>query len=133
MSLEKVDLNKYDSLPKALALVKFKNPGYCFGFAHTASDCEVSPLYCAILCNSTVKNGLIIIKKLLSDERTDPNIKHYGETCLYSAVNEGKVEIVEALLKNKKTDPNLATDGETPIIVAAKKRNLKIVDVSVDI
>jgi ankyrin repeat protein len=86
-----------------------------------------TPLFLAMSLKMSDDN-LMIIKKLIDDERLDPNLKYNDETYLHWAVNAGETKIVEALLKNSKTNLNLATNGETPIIVAAKKGELKIVD-----
>lgn len=104
----------------------------------------VTPLWLAVH-HQNVK----AVQLLLSDNRTDPNIKNDGDydyydadydeytylsscTPLSVAVNTDCVEIVELLLSDGRTDPNMKDDGQraegnSPLMLAVKKNRVACV------
>ena len=64
------------------------------------------------------------VRLLISDDRTDPNIRAdyniFRDTPLTLAVKCHHVEIVELLIRDKRTDPNIK-DGNSPLMFAIKK------------
>ena len=66
------------------------------------------------------------VRLLISDDRTDPNIRAdyniFSDT-LTLAVKCHYVEIVELLIRDKRIDPNIKdyTDGSTPLLLAIKE------------
>ena len=104
----------------------------------------VTPLWLAVH-HQNVK----AVQLLLSDNRTDPNIKNDGDydyydeyydeykylsscTPLLKAVDSNCAEIVELLLRNSRTDPNIKDDGQraegnSPLMLAVKKNRVDCV------
>ena len=70
-------------------------------------------------------NAVRCVQLLLSDERTDPNIKYdNSESPLMFAVMFKRVACVELLLSDERTDLNIKDcDGNSPLMLAVK-RNL---------
>ena len=79
------------------------------------------------------------IQLLMSDDRTDPNIKPdfniFRDTPLMHAVKCKYVEIVELLLRDKRTEPNVKDNayGNTPMMHAVKKNQVDCVKGRVDL
>lgn len=71
-----------------------------------------------------------IVKIILADERTKPNIKgDHGETAFELAVKLGHVKLLEALLADQRVDPNMLFDksGVTPLKSATLSMNEELV------
>jgi len=93
----------------------------------TFSDTGSTPLHLAIEnCSSQTNDQqcLDTIKQLLSDHRTNPNIKNAkGITPI--ALAKDKPKILRVLIQNARIDPDLPcseTEGDTPLILSAKAK-----------
>ena len=95
-----------------------------------------TPLYCAVSMGA-VK----CVQLLMSDGRTDPNIKPdyniFRDAPLMMAVKCNRAEIVELLLRDKRTEPNIKDGGydgydgygNTPLMHAIKENLVDCVKV----
>merc|ERR1712130_908339 len=115
---------------------------------------QVTPLWLAVL-----RGNVKAVQLLLSDSRTDPNIKNdesyvinffdeeeYLSSCtpLSFAVYVNNVEIVKLLLSNSRTDPNIKDDGgnlrggerkaegNSSLMLAVKKNHVDCVKLLLD-
>ena len=91
-------------------------------------DCDgATPLNKAVWCNA-----VRCVQLLISDERTDPNIKDDddgGDSPLMCAVTQNYVACVELLLSDKRTDPNIKDgEGDSPLMSAVKDNCVGIVE-----
>ena len=86
-----------------------------------------TPLYAAVFFNA-----VRCVQLLISDERTDPNIKNDddgGDSPLMCAVTQNYVACVELLLSDKRTDPNIKDgEGDSPLMSAVKDNHVGIVE-----
>lgn len=81
------------------------------------------------LITASERGYLDIAKALLSDKRTNPNMRDEKMlTPLMHAASKGHVEIVLALLENG-ANPNLANAGKTALWYAQESQNIAVVEV----
>lgn len=89
----------------------------------------ITPLQFAISqIHSDSVTNYVIIKQLLHNERTDPNLSYDNETYLYQAAKLNLDKLVKIFLKNTRLNPNLESSGETPLQVAVKREHYNIVE-----
>jgi hypothetical protein len=73
-----------------------------------------------------------VVRVLLADRRTMPNIACKNSTPLGQAVILGYIEIARILLADLRTNPNMCTLGKTPLTIAAEKGNVELVRILLD-
>ncbi|HSC24967.1 MAG TPA: ankyrin repeat domain-containing protein [Candidatus Babeliales bacterium] len=87
-----------------------------------------TPLHCAVILNF-----IVMVKILLDDPRTDPNIKdNYG---YYTRLDMDKenITIVQSIINDKRADSNIQDNGgNTPLHIAIYKKKIEIVKILLD-
>ncbi|KAK9746233.1 Ankyrin repeats (3 copies) [Popillia japonica] len=93
-----------------------------------ADEDGITPLHCAVF---TGRNGIV---KLLADSQAVLDVKEKsGKTALYTAVEEGNLDLVKLLLQKQESLVNVANNyNSTPLHCALTENHLEIATLLID-